>query len=287
MDAATISKQRVAKYFIRSKLQSRNDLKVLGIGSGSTIEQAFKEEFGLGKWIRENKILCVPSSFQAKCLLENAGLSDLISDLEKSPIIDLAFDGADEVDIGANVAIKGGGGCMLFEKLVATPAKEFHLLVDERKVGERLGSMWKKGLPIEIETDKKGVWVCRFEDAFKDVIKQLTAEFGAAPSQDVFELRMSKGGKMGPVVTDAGNVIMDWHFEKYPSLTQSKVNWLEVSSKLTQMKGIVAHGLFPNMAKTVLIGYTSGKLESIDLNSKKRSVIESNGVANGVSNGGV
>ena len=73
----------------------------------------------------------------------------LLSDLERTPELDLAIDGADEVDDRLTL-IKGGGGCLLQEKIVVNAAKDFVVVADYRKNSAALGQQWKKGVPIEV-----------------------------------------------------------------------------------------------------------------------------------------
>ena len=89
----------------------------------------------------------MPSSFQARQLIIQNGL--VLSDLEITPELDVAIDGADEVDEKLTL-IKGGGGCLLQEKIVINAAKEFVVVADYRKDSKELGEQWKKGVPIEV-----------------------------------------------------------------------------------------------------------------------------------------
>ena len=93
------------------------------------------------------QLICVPSSFQARQLIIQNGL--VLSDLEITPELDVAIDGADEVDEKLTL-IKGGGGCLLQEKIVINAAKEFVVVADYRKDSKELGEQWKKGVPIEV-----------------------------------------------------------------------------------------------------------------------------------------
>ena len=89
----------------------------------------------------------MPSSFQARQLIIEHGLT--LSDLEITPELDIAIDGADEVDAELSL-IKGGGGCLLQEKVVINAAKEFVVVADYRKDSSDLGQQWSKGVPIEV-----------------------------------------------------------------------------------------------------------------------------------------
>ncbi|XP_060908716.1 ribose-5-phosphate isomerase-like, partial [Labrus mixtus] len=126
-------------------LLSQNN-QVVGVGSGSTIVYAVDR---LAERVREQKlnIVCVPTSFQARQQILQHGLT--LSDLDRHPELDVAIDGADEVDADLTL-IKGGGGCLTQEKIVAGCAKHFVVIADYRKNSKDLGQQWKKGVPIEV-----------------------------------------------------------------------------------------------------------------------------------------
>ncbi|EMP26808.1 Ribose-5-phosphate isomerase [Chelonia mydas] len=187
---------------------------VLGIGSGSTIVPAVHRLAERVK--RENlNIVCVPTSFQ----------------------LDVAIDGADEVDSDLSL-IKGGGGCLTQEKIVAGYAKCFVVVADYRKNSKNLGEQWKKGIPIEV-----------IPMAYVPVIRALTRKFGGAA-----ELRMAVR-KAGPVVTDNGNFILDWKFDKVHK-------WNEVNTAIKMIPGVVETGLFINMADVVYFGMEDGSVSA-------------------------
>ncbi|XP_075004538.1 ribose-5-phosphate isomerase isoform X2 [Calonectris borealis] len=144
---------------------------VLGIGSGSTIVHAVHR---LAERVKQENltIVCIPTSFQARQLILQNGLT--LSDLDRHPELDVAIDGADEVDSDLNL-IKGGGGCLTQEKIVAGYAKCFIVIADYRKKSKSLGEQWKKGIPIEV-----------IPMAYVPVTRALTKNFGGAA-----ELRMA------------------------------------------------------------------------------------------------
>jgi ribose 5-phosphate isomerase A len=131
----------VVCFFTRSLVAGMS----IGVGSGSTVVYVverlamLKEQFG--------PFFCVPTSFQSRQLLNQSSLS--IVDLERYPVLDVAIDGADEVDSDCN-CIKGGGGCQTQEKIVASSARVFVLVADFRKQSKVLGTAWKAGVPIEV-----------------------------------------------------------------------------------------------------------------------------------------
>ncbi|XP_050799408.1 ribose-5-phosphate isomerase [Gopherus flavomarginatus] len=207
---------------------------VLGIGSGSTIVPVVHR---LAERVKQENlnIVCIPTSFQARQLILQNGLS--LSDLDRHPKLDVAIDGADEVDSDLSL-IKGGGGCLTQEKIVAGYAKCFIVVADYRKNSKNLGDQWKKGIPIEV-----------IPMAYVPVIRAVTRKFGG-----VAELRMAVR-KAGPVVTDNGNFILDWKFDKVHK-------WNEVNTAIKMIPGVVETGLFINMADVVYFGMEDGSVSA-------------------------
>ncbi|XP_061445201.1 ribose-5-phosphate isomerase [Rhineura floridana] len=205
---------------------------VLGIGSGSTIVHAVHK---LAERVKQENlnIVCIPSSFQARQLILQNGLT--LSDLDRHPELNVAIDGADEVDLDLNL-IKGGGGCLTQEKIVAGYAKSFIVIADYRKKSKSLGEQWKKGIPIEV-----------IPMAYVPITRALAKKFGG-----VAELRMAVN-KAGPVVTDNGNFLLDWKFDKVHK-------WDEVNVAIKMIPGVVETGLFINMAERVYFGMEDGSV---------------------------
>ncbi|XP_020741662.2 ribose-5-phosphate isomerase isoform X2 [Odocoileus virginianus] len=205
---------------------------VLGIGSGSTIVHAVQR---IAERVKQENLnlVCIPTSFQARQLILQYGLT--LSDLDRHPEIDLAIDGADEVDADLNL-IKGGGGCLTQEKIVAGNASRFIVIADFRKDSKNLGDQWHKGIPIEV-----------IPMACVPVSRTVTQKFGG-----VIELRMAVN-KAGPVVTDNGNFILDWKFDRVHK-------WSEVNTAIKMIPGVVDTGLFINMAERVYFGMQDGSV---------------------------
>ncbi|XP_053521237.1 ribose-5-phosphate isomerase isoform X1 [Artibeus jamaicensis] len=182
---------------------------VLGIGSGSTIVHAVQR---IAERVKQENLnlICIPTSFQARQLILQYGLT--LSDLDRHPEIDLAIDGADEVDADLNL-IKGGGGCLTQEKIVAGYASRFIVIADFRKDSKNLGDQWHKGIPIEV-----------IPMAYVPVSRAVIQKFGG-----VVELRMAIN-KAGPVVTDNGNFILDWKFDRVHK-------WSEVNTAIKMIPG--------------------------------------------------
>ncbi len=204
---------------------------VLGIGSGSTVVYAVKRIAELNNESNLD-LKCIPTSFQAYNLIIDNGLN-LVS-IDRYPVIDLDIDGADEIDKNLN-AIKGGGGCLVQEKIIASISKNFILIADYRKDSEFFGENWKKGIPIEIIPLARVPLMKKFE------------ELGGKPI-----LRMAKA-KSGPLVTDNGNFIIDVDFGivKNPS---------EINNKLISIPGVVDTGLFIGMASKAYFGQKDGSV---------------------------
>jgi ribose 5-phosphate isomerase A len=210
---------------------------VVGLGSGSTAAYAIEE---LGNRIRREKlhVVGVPTSYQAFALAVKHGVP--VTTLEEHPKVDLTIDGVDQIDSQLNM-IKGMGGALAREKIVASASTENIIIADESKKVVTLG---ENNHPVPIE-------VLPFAASF---VMRKIKEMGGTPV-----LREGKG-KVGPVITDNGNVIVDADFRLMfrPS---------EVERALKGLPGVVETGLFINMADIVYIGKSSG----VEKLAKKRS----------------
>ena len=166
----------------------------VGIGSGSTIVYVVEAIQALND-DRIPRINFVPTGYQSRQVIYNAGLQDTKFDsLPKGVTIDVAFDGADEVDEDLN-CIKGGGACLYQEKLVATHARKFICVADHRKLQPRLLSKWPT-IPIEVEP-----LACR---AVLETLESL--------GSDKPFIREGPMQKAGPIKTDQDNFIIDAPF---------------------------------------------------------------------------
>ncbi|KAJ3103764.1 hypothetical protein HDU97_009860 [Phlyctochytrium planicorne] len=206
------------------------DTTVIGIGSGSTVVYCVKR---LEERVKAGEVkvkACIPTSFQAKQLIIEAGLP--LAELNSYPEIDVAFDGADEVDASLS-CIKGGGGCQLQEKLVAAAAKKFVIVADYRKDSSILGTQWNKGVPLEV-----------IPMAYVSIEKKIKA-LGGTP-----HLRMAVK-KAGPVVTDNGNLVIDADFGTIADPRS-------LHNALIHIPGIVETGLFCDMATWAYFGCADG-----------------------------
>ena len=204
---------------------------IVGLGTGSTAAPAIRE---LGRRVSEEglRITGTPTSFAAEILAREVGIP--LCDLSEIEAIDIAFDGADEVDPQLNV-IKGRGAAQTREKVVASLARRFMILVDETKLVELLGA--RMPLPIEV------IPMATFP------VKRKLERLGA----DV-ALRMGQR-KDGPVVTDQGMWILDARL--HPHIQDPG----ELNQLLLNTPGVLDHGLFLDLATDVFIGKSDGSVE--------------------------
>jgi ribose 5-phosphate isomerase A len=214
----------------------KNNL-IIGIGSGSTIVYAVNR---IGEMNKENNLnlICIPSSFQARQLILENNLK--IASLEEYPEIDIDFDGADEIDQNLNL-IKGGGGCLVQEKILASNSKKLIIIADYRKNSKDLGQKWKKGVPIEV-----------IPMAYVPLLRRFSKMDGKPT------LRMAQA-KAGPIVSDNNNFIIDVDFGiiKNPQ---------ELNSKLLSLPGVVDTGLFLDMTTKAYIGQQNGQVLVLNKN---------------------
>lgn len=214
----------------------------LGLGTGSTTAFAIE---ALGRRVREEglRVAGVPTSFAAERLARQHGVPLLTVDdlgLDRLapglPALDLALDGADEVDANLGL-IKGRGGAHVREKIVAALTDRLVILADGSKCVERLGTT----MPVPVEV---------LPMAAEAVARSLRG-LGAAPT-----LRMARA-KDGPVVTDQGLWILD---ARFPDGIEDAA---AVSDAVDRMPGVLGHGLFLGMATDVLVGHEDGRVEHV------------------------
>jgi ribose 5-phosphate isomerase A len=204
----------------------KNDM-IIGLGSGSTAAYAIEE---IGKKINHEKlhILGVPTSYQTLQLAVKYGIA--MTTLEEHPKLDLAIDGADQIDPQLNL-IKGLGGALAREKIVAVASDKFVIIADENKKVNTLGEN-NHPVPIEVLPFATAYVMCRLR------------EFHGKP------VLREGAGKLGPVVTENGNFIIDASF----GLIRKPA---ELERELKAIAGVVETGLFVKMAKLAYIGKPS------------------------------
>ncbi|MFN3597740.1 MAG: ribose-5-phosphate isomerase RpiA [Rubricoccaceae bacterium] len=213
----------------------------LGLGTGSTTAFAIE---ALGRRVREEglRVAGVPTSFEAERLARRHGvplvtLDDLGLDAlaPGAPALDLAFDGADEVDPGFDL-IKGRGAAHTREKVVASLAARFVVLIDPSKRVPHLGAQ----MPVPVEV---------LPMAAAAVARALRG-LGARP-----ELRLGQR-KDGPVVTDQGFWILD---ARWPRIEAPRA----LGEQIGAIPGVLEHGLFVGLATDVLVGQAGGSAEHL------------------------
>jgi len=204
----------------------------VGLGSGSTAARAIE---ALGRRVAAEglHIVGVATSIASERLAESLGIR--VVRLDDVDAIDLAFDGADEVDGDFNL-IKGAGGAHTREKIVAAQARRFVILIDESKRVTRLGS--RMPLPVEI-----------VPMAVRPVTRRIES-LGGRP-----DLRMDDA-QNGPYLTDQGFWILDAAFDGID-------NPITLDRELLMTPGILDHGLFLGMATDVLVGTSDGRVQTL------------------------
>ena len=199
--------------------------KIVGLGSGSTAALMIKS---LAEKIHQGKlknIRGVPTSFQSEVLALELNIP--LIDLASVDQIDLAIDGADEVDPSFQL-IKGGGACHVREKLVASKANQLLIVVDETKLVKNLNKVFP--LPVEV-----------LPTAWKQVKDTISDMKGSST------LRMATK-KAGPVVTDQGNLILDVLFDD--GINKPK----DIEMNINNIPGVLENGLFVDLTDKVLVG---------------------------------
>jgi len=201
----------------------------LGLGTGSTAAH-FVNLLG-ARVARGLKVICVPTSERTRAQAESLAIP--LTTLDETPALDLTVDGADEVD-GALRLIKGGGGALLREKIVAAASARMVAIVDDAKIVERLG---KFSLPVEVNAFGLG--------ATRLLVEKVAARRGC---QGAVTLRMAGGA---PFVTDGGHLILDCAFGVIADPEA-------LSADLFAIPGVVEHGLFLGLARAAIVAGSSG-----------------------------
>ena len=212
---------------------------IVGLGSGSTAALMIKSlanEINSGKL---KNIKGVPTSFQSEVLALELNIP--LIDLASVNQIDLAIDGADEVDPSFQL-IKGGGACHVREKLVASKANKLLIVVDESKLVQNLNKVFP--LPVEV-----------LPSAWKQV-QEIIVEMNGNST-----LRMAKK-KAGPIVTDQGNLILDVLF------SDGINNPKDIEMRINNIPGVLENGLFVDLTDKVLVGKIEKNIPSFYSPSK-------------------
>ncbi len=198
----------------------------VGLGTGSTVHYTL---LALGRRVREEglDIVGVPTSVRTERTSNEVGIP--LGDLDELGRLDITIDGADEVDPHLNL-IKGLGGALVREKIVAAHSRELVIIVDGSKMVDVLGT--RSPLPVEV----LAMGHKRLHGALADL--------GCAPA-----LRMAEDG--APFVSDNGNLIYDCRFERIPRPHETEM-------ELNNVVGVVENGLFLDMATRVMVASASG-----------------------------
>jgi len=212
----------------------------LGLGTGSTAAWMVRI---LGEMVREEglRIIAVPTSERTSQLARDVGIK--VSTLDDVKWLDLTIDGADEFDASLNL-IKGGGGALLQEKIVATSSDQMVVITDVSKEVDKLGAF---PLPVEI--------VCFGWETTKALIEEALMNVDVMGRTGTLRMNGER-----PFVTDEGHYILDFHLKRIAKPRQ-------LSLILNQIPGVVENGLFIDVCDSVVIGYGNGNVEVRDINA--------------------
>jgi ribose 5-phosphate isomerase A len=224
---ATMAKDQEKETAARASLQFVKDGNVVGIGTGSTAAFFIKL---LGEQVKRGlRVRGIPTSVRSRELAESLGIP--LTNFDECQEIDVAVDGADEFDPQLRL-IKGGGGALLREKIVASASRQLVIVTDESKQVPMLG---KFPLPVE---------VIPFAQAL--VAKRVSA-LGA-------QVKLRQDGKGQTYRTDENHFILDCSFGQIHDPDQ-------LARQLSDMPGVVEHGLFIGMASVVLMAKQNKVIE--------------------------
>lgn len=198
---------------------------VVGLGSGSTAELAL--EALAARMAQGLRVNCIPTSERTAALARRLGI--VLTSFAEHRRIDVAIDGADQVERATLNLMKGRGGALLREKIVASAADRMIVMVDETKLVDRLGG----AMPLAVEITRFG---------WQTVIERLAA-VGCVP-----RLRLAAHR---PFVTDGGNYIADCTFAQ-------DFDALALEERLVRITGVIETGLFIGLASQVIVGRATG-----------------------------
>jgi ribose 5-phosphate isomerase A len=224
VDIAKINAATAAAEYVKDGM-------VVGLGTGSTAAHLVRI---LGARVKDGlRFRGVPTSEATLNQALSLGIPMLSAD--EAPPIDLTIDGADEVDPAFRL-IKGAGGALLREKMIAAASADYVIIADEAKPVDVLGSF---PLPVE---------VVRFGLALTKRKVEAALQAAGCPGTSAV---LRKGANGAPYITDGGNYILDCHCDRIPDAEG-------LADRLAHTPGVVEHGLFIGMAKTLIIGKASG-----------------------------
>jgi ribose 5-phosphate isomerase A len=213
-------------------IRELRDRTTVGLGSGTTVLKAL--DLAAERVKKEHlNINWVPTSYQMEMATKRHGLrtTTLSDDIE----LDLALDGADQVQWRSLDLVKGGGAALLREKIVDSTTKKLVIIIDEKKLAKTLGG--DQPIPVEITPF-----------AYHSTLAKISKISEKA------SLREASGGKVGPVVTDNGNLIIDAY---YRNLRRPDI----INDKLRRIPGVLETGLFLEMADVAYVGMKDGRVD--------------------------
>ena len=200
---------------------------VVGLGTGSTTEHAVKRIAAKLKSGELGNIVGIPTSIRTEKIARDLGVP--LVGFDTHPEIDVTIDGADEVDPELNL-IKGGGGALLREKIVAQASRQNIIIVDDSKLVPTLGTHW--ALPIEV------IPFARHTE------EKFLTDLGGV-------VNLRKADDKTPLKTDQNNMILDTHFGQIADPAK-------LATTLIERAGIVEHGLFIGLATDVIVAGEGG-----------------------------
>jgi ribose 5-phosphate isomerase A len=204
-----------------------DDGMIVGLGTGSTVEYTIRK---LGKLVRDGlKIKGIPTSVHTQRIAKKEKIP--LTTLEENPAIDLTIDGADEVDPDLNL-IKGGGGALVREKIIAFNSKKVIIVIDDSKIVKALGI----DFPLPVEVVKFG-WT-----STKKTLEKIGCNV---------ELRRVMENE--PYITDNSNYILDCEFDRITEPAKLEID-------INNIPGVVENGLFIDLANQVIVGGKQGIL---------------------------
>lgn len=219
-----MEKEELKKLAGEKAVEYIEDGMIVGLGTGSTVEYTIK---ALGKIVRDGlDIKGIPTSMHTRKLALEEKIP--LTTLEENPVIDITIDGADEVDSELNL-IKGGGGALTREKIIAYHSQKEIIVIDDSKVVKALGI----DFPLPVEILKFG---------YTSTQKQLES-FGCTT-----DLRKIVDE---PFITDNSNYIVDCEFERI-------TNAEELEKEINNIPGVVENGLFIGLVSKVIVGGKQG-----------------------------
>jgi ribose 5-phosphate isomerase A len=222
-EAKKAAGRRVIEEFVKDGMK-------LGLGSGTTSHFFVRE---LGKHVANGlKVTCTTTSRSTNDVARESGIA--LTDPNEIGEIDLTIDGPDEIDREFNM-IKGGGACLLWEKIIAHASKRMITICDESKIVERLGTF---PLPVEV-----------VQFAWKQTERMVANALAEHRIKGAVIERRMRGGQ--PVVTDSGNFILDCRCGVIPSPAKLEI-------ELNRIPGVVENGLFTRESQGMVVGRFDG-----------------------------